>query len=1083
MAENSTTVFCPSEFWNSNLTWYTETPRFTACFEETVLAWVPCLFLVVFLPCDIYTSLNSKARNIPWNWKSISKIVFCSICFAANVLDFFHPLKEFFNGKSVVLVAFLTPILRAFAISICVVLILFHRLKGIRTSGVACLFWFLVLICGVPQVSSVIRSSDESLRWHDFAFLVFYLSSCIVFVIHFFADDEPLESDYPKSKSPCPEGGASFFSKLAFAWFDSLAMLGYKRPLVNSDLWDLRHEDMAAQVFPAFNKNWQATLKKNKSKTMVSFDGKNGVLMGDAGRKVSKPSSILPALIKTFGPSFIGGSFLKLVQDLLAFVSPQILKLLISFVEGDEPIWKGYLFAVLLMVTASVQTIFLAQYFNRMIVIGLRVRTALISTIYRKALRLSNSARKESTVGEIVNLMSVDAQRFMDLTTYLNLVWSAPMQIALALFFLWQTLGPSVLAGLAVMIIMIPVNGVVANKMKTLQIKQMKNKDERVKMMNEILSGIKVLKLYAWEPSFEQQVIKIRNKEIKVLRESAYFGAATSFIWSCAPFLVSLVTFAVYVLVDERNVLDAKTAFVSLSLFNLLRFPLSMLPMMISNVIQAGVSIKRINKFLNGEELDPNAVSHNEKEDDAIVIKKGSFRWEATDDVNGEAEPILSEIDLKIKPHSLVAVVGVVGSGKSSLLSALLGEMEKLSGHVNVNGSVAYVSQTAWIQNATLQDNILFGKDLHKRNYLRVVEACALKPDFEMLPGGDQTEIGEKGINLSGGQKQRVSLARAVYHDADIYYLDDPLSAVDSHVGKHIFENVIGPKGLLHNKTRVLVTHSITHLSEVDIVIVLKDGKISEMGTYKELVDRKGAFAEFLSTHLQEIKEEEIEDLDEELKRKLLEHSPEKLLRQLSAVSAQSNNSLSRKQSGGGSQRSLNEIGEKKKNEKDRLIEDERAETGGVKLSVYKHYLGAIGPLFVTATIVLNIVFQGFAIGSNIWLSVWSSDETIYVNGTQDSSKRDMYLEVYGLLGLGQITGQVASNITMALGGIQACVALHLILLSQIFHAPLSFFDITPSGRVLSRLGKDTDVVDGRLAQTLHMALGRVTSVHEREKG
>lgn len=211
--------------------------------------------------------------------------------------------------------------------------------------------------------------------------------------------------------------------------------------------------------------------------------------------------------------------------------------------EGKESLWRGYLYAILMLVTAMIQTVILSQYFHRMFLVGMRIRTALISTIYRKAMCMSSVSRKDSTVGEIVNLMSVDAQRFMELTAYLNMIWSAPLQIALSLYFLWEILGPSVLAGLAVMIILIPVNGYIANKVKTLQIKQMKNKDERVKLMNEVLSGIKVLKLYAWEPSFEAQILKIRNKEIKVLKQAAYMNAGTSFIWSCAPFLVSFYHF------------------------------------------------------------------------------------------------------------------------------------------------------------------------------------------------------------------------------------------------------------------------------------------------------------------------------------------------------------------------------------------------------------------------------------------------------------------------------------------------------------------------------------------------------------
>lgn len=231
------------------------------------------------------------------------------------------------------------------------------------------------------------------------------------------------------------------------------------------------------------------------------------------------------------------------------------------------------------------------------------------------------------------------------------------------------------------------------------------------------------------------------------------------------------------------------------------------------------------------------------------MIKNGSFSW-------GE-EDTLKNINVRIDYKSLTAIVGSVGSGKSSLISAFLGEMEKRSGQVNSVGTVAFVAQQAWIQNATLRDNILFGKSFDKDLYDRVVEACALKADLEMLPAGDQTEIGEKGINLSGGQKQRVSLARAVYADADIYYLDDPLSAVDSHVGKHIFEQVIGSKGILRNKTRVLVTHAITYLPQTDQILVMKDGEISETGTYQELLDKKGAFAEFLISHLNGAVDEE----------------------------------------------------------------------------------------------------------------------------------------------------------------------------------------------------------------------------------
>lgn len=246
---------------------------------------------------------------------------------------------------------------------------------------------------------------------------------------------------------------------------------------------------------------------------------------------------------------------------------------------------------------------------------------------------------------------------------------------------------------------------------------------------------------------------------------------------------------------------------------------------MIAYLVQAWVSVKRINKFMNAEEIDPNNVSKDPSEN-ALSVECGSFSW-------GGESATLKNINIQVAKGNLTAVVGSVGSGKTSLISALLGEMEKLEGRVNVDGRVAYVSQQAWIQNATLQDNILFGRPLDKKLYDKVVNACALTQDLAMLPGGDQTEIGEKGINLSGGQKQRVSLARAVYSQADIYLLDDPLSSVDSHVGKHIFDNVFGENGLLEGKTRLLVTHAIVYLPKVDEIYVMIDGEITESGSYR----------------------------------------------------------------------------------------------------------------------------------------------------------------------------------------------------------------------------------------------------------
>ncbi|XP_072760182.1 multidrug resistance-associated protein 1 isoform X1 [Anoplolepis gracilipes] len=1088
--------FCGTKFWDANLTWYTNDPDLTECFQRTILIWIPCVFLWVFSVMEAFYLINSKRRNVPYTWLFISKQVLTVALIILSIVEIIMALVAS-GHRMVYSVEYYTPFIKIVTFILASILMTYNRKRGMRTSGLLFLFWFLLALCGCVQyrlsINELIEGKQPS--YLLVCYMTYYPIVVILFVLNFLVDAESKFSEYPTVETPCPEQGSSFPSRILFAWFDALAWKGFRKPLETSDLWSMNPEDMATEIVPKFDKYWNKNLIKTDEliwtylrveNTKASFRKASGQVDFNGSRK-KKVASILPPICKAFGATFLFGAFLKLIQDIMTFFSPQLLKLLIAFIEGEEEMWKGYFYSVLLLLTAILQTLILSQYFHRMFLVGLRIRTALIAAIYRKALRLSNAARKESTVGEIVNLMSVDAQRFMDLTAYINMIWSAPLQIALALYFLWEILGPAVLAGLAVMIILIPVNGLIANKVKTLQIRQMKSKDERVKLMNEVLNGIKVLKLYAWEPSFEQQILKIRVKEIQVLKEAAYLNAGTSFIWSCAPFLVSLVSFTTYVLIDDKNVLDSTTAFVSLSLFNILRFPLSMLPMMIGNIVQAYVSVKRINKFMNLEELDPNNVQHDPSESHVLVIENGSFSWD-----NEHIErPILQNINFHVEQGQLVAIVGTVGSGKSSLISALLGEMEKLNGKVNTKGSIAYVSQQPWIQNATLQDNVLFGKSLNKTVYNRVIDACALNPDLKMLPAGDQTEIGEKGINLSGGQKQRVALARAVYNDSENYFLDDPLSAVDSHVGKHIFEEVIGPNGLLKKKTRVLVTHSITYLPEVDNIIVLKDGEITESGTYKQLLEKKGAFAEFLVHHLQEVHVDDGSEADlREIKQQLestmgADELQQKLTRVRSRISESLsesgsitdrtdrkslNGSLTRQYSTE-SQQSVNyvhsnSIKEKeatKSNVGEKLIEVEKTETGSVKWKVYSHYLKSIGWFLSISTIVMNAVFQSFSIGSSVWLSVWSNDNLTIVNDTVDTAKRDMYLGVYGVLGFGQGVTIFAVGIFLAKGTVIASSRLFQSTLQHVLHNPMSFFDRTPTGRILSRLGKDIDIVDNYL--------------------
>ncbi|OXB77004.1 UNVERIFIED_CONTAM: hypothetical protein H355_014826 [Colinus virginianus] len=990
-------AFCGSRFWDANLSVHTDNPDLTPCFQNTILAWIPSVYLWTALPFYLLYLKRSKRGYIVLSMLSRFKTLLATL------------------------------------------LIQYERLRGVQSSGVLIIFWFLSVLCAVgPFRSKIITTTAQN---------------------------------------SSPELTSGFLSRLTFWWFTSFAILGYKKPLEEKDLWSLNEDDISKNIVQKLSREWDKEKAECKQKEDVTYRKKSNHALNHVGdgpeeaevlirdKKHNRKPSFLRALLRTFGPYFLIGSFFKLIQDLLSFVNPQLLSVLISFIKNkDAPTWWGFLIAALMFTCAVLQTLILHQHFQYCFVTGMRLRTGITGVIYRKALVITNSAKRSSTVGEIVNLMSVDAQRFMDLVAFLNMLWSAPLQTCLALYFLWQALGPSVLAGVAVMVLLIPFNSAVAIKTRAFQVEQMRYKDSRIKLMNEILGGIKVLKLYAWEPSFSEKVLEIRKNELRVLKKSAYLNSLSNFAWISSPFLVALTTFAVYVLVDEKNTLDAEKAFVSLSLFNILKFPLTMLPQVISSIAQTSVSLKRIQQFLSHDELDPNCVERK-------VITPACF---------------LRSINLLVPSGSLVAVVGHVGCGKSSLVSALLGEMEKLEGEVAVKGSVAYVPQQAWIQNATLKDNILFGQAPNEQKYQNILEACALKTDLEVLPGGDHTEIGEKGINLSGGQRQRVSLARAVFSSSDIYLLDDPLSAVDSHVAKHIFDKVIGPDGVLKGKTRILVTHGIGFLPQVDHIVVLADGRISEMGSYQELLKQNKAFAEFLRNYsLDDNIEDELTMMEEEevllaedtlsIHTDLADNEPvtnevrKQFLRQLSVISSEGGecpNKMSTKRRVGEKKAAEPALPRRTPNEK--LIQAETTEMGTVKLTVFWQYMKAVSPVVSLIICFLYCCQNAASIGANVWLSDWTNEPVI--NGTQHNTS--MRIGVYAALGFLQGFIVFISSYTLAMGGINAARTLHTALLENKFHTPQSFYDTTPTGRIINRFSKDIFVIDEVIPPTILMFLG-----------
>ncbi|KAF5404162.1 Multidrug resistance-associated protein 1 [Paragonimus heterotremus] len=861
--------------------------------------------------------------------------------------------------------------------------------------------------------------------------------------------------------------------------------------------------------------------------------------------------SFLLTLGLTFWRTFLAGFLLRIASDALGFAQPLLINELINFIQksnaesGNRTIqgtyvdqqndvyeWHGYFYAVCLPVVGFLRTILFQQQFHHSYILGMKCRTAVTGFVYRKALKLSNTARKVATVGEIVNLMSVDAQRLQDAAIMIHMAWSAPVLIIVSLVLIYVLLGWAVLAGFLLAVLIIPVN----------VFQMMKVKDERIKLLEQTFTGIKVIKMYAWEKAFQATITELRNQEVHLIRKMAYLRAVTSVTSFCTPLFISLTTFAAYVLSSPTHVLDAKQAFVSLSLLNIMAFPLYMLPVLLSVMVQANISLKRIEKFLLLPELldggearvsgpllnsEPDVTESQtdedkmatQKSDTALTISDGTFGW--------DPETILfRHINYSIARGQLHFIIGAVGSGKSSLLCAILNEMHCYHGVTRIFGSIAYVPQQAWCLNATVRDNILFGRPLEWEFYEQVLTCCCLQADLEQLPSGDLTEIGERGINLSGGQKQRISLARAVYQRSDIYLLDDPLSAVDSHVANSLFQDVIGPNGLLKHSTRILVTHRLIKLQQADQIVTVcrqslaattatdeevangaptglvnaayedngdidaeaiiynpGESYIGEIGTMDELMNKNGPFAAYVREYITEHQQHDKEDSTAKFA-----ESSNQIADWNSRISQQNTieqvNNLC--EYGSSDRISLLESSDSHswiepntgQTEVTRLIVEEKENTGKISFSTVKTYMTTYGTRTALITAFAYMVFILADVGCNLWLGEWSqASSKPNVNKTNTAEQRNNYLGVYGAIGSIQTLFTLVMVISLANGLARASKGLHWHLLESILHAPNSFFDTTPSGRIVNRFSSDIDTVDITVPLNLRILFVKMADV------
>ncbi|KAF2788122.1 multidrug resistance-associated protein 1 [Melanomma pulvis-pyrius CBS 109.77] len=1041
---------------------------FTPCFLDVWVAVVAVGGVLGGAAAAYYLLKNYPAQPVKKNWHFFAKLITIGALVASAAAQAVLQ-AQYYPGIWFRDFRFWTTIVTI--ISLCVIFFVQYteHWRSRNANGVVLFYWlFLLIIYGVKLRSLVSRNLHHD---HPAYFIVFCVNvglAGLEFVLEWLVPKRLSDYDALGDDDECPFEYADIFSVLTFGWMTPMMKRGYKTFLTQDDLWNLRKRDATKSTASAFRTAWGHELEK-------------------------KHPSLWLTMFHAFGAPYFRGALIKTASDVLNFVQPQLLRLLITFVDSyrtknPQPVARGAAIALAMFAVSVSQTAFLHQYFQRSFETGMRIKSALTAAIYSKSTRLSNEGRASKSTGDIVNYMAVDTQRLQDLAQYGQQLWSAPFQIVLCMLSLYQLVGFSMFAGVAAMVIMIPVNGWIARVMKTLQKEQMKNKDSRTRLMTEILNNMKSIKLYAWTTAFINRLNYIRNdQELKTLRKIGATQAFSNFTWSTTPFLVSCSTFGVFVLTQHKP-LTTDIVFPALTLFNLLTFPLAILPMVITAIVEASVAVGRITSYLLADELQVDAVLREEGVEEigeeSVRVRDATFTWD-----KNEERQALHDINFSAHKGELACIVGRVGAGKSSLLQAVLGDLWKIKGEVILRGKTAYVSQSAWVMNASVRENIVFGHRWDPQFYDKTVKACALRDDFASLPDGDQTEVGERGISLSGGQKARLTLARAVYARADVYLLDDCLSAVDQHVGRHLIDNVLGSKGLLAGKTRILATNSIPVLMEADMIALLRDGRILEKGTYDQLMAMKGEIANLIKTSQNEdqseadsrtsesvVSDEEVtvygtsptSDGDDDNEAEAAQENVSQLapLRTGNGTARKSSfNTLRRASTAsfkGPRSRVVDEEGGGLKSKQTK----EFSEQGKVKWAVYGEYAKTSNLVAVAIYLVLLVGAQTASIGGSVWLKQWSEVNQRY-GGNPHVGK---YIGVYFAFGVGSAALVVVQTLILWIFcSIEASRKLHERMAFAIFRSPMSFFETTPAGRILNRFSSDIYRVDEVLARTFNM--------------
>ncbi|KIW82986.1 hypothetical protein Z517_02229 [Fonsecaea pedrosoi CBS 271.37] len=931
----------------------------------------------------------------------------------------------------------------------------------------------------------------------------------------------------PEERTVCREYNASFLSLLLFQWMNPLMITGYKRPIELNDIWLVNPDRSATTMRDKLSASFKRRVARGERNPLMYalFDTFRGEFL------LGAMCALFSALFQVFSP-FTTRYLIQFATD--AWVADKF--------GGKSPsIGHGIGLVIGITFMQICQSMATNHFIYRGMMVGGECRAVLINAIFEKSLVISGRAKAggkaikadgvpetveqtedekheaRSTLarvlskrltpkggpkvtpdkaagisgdgvgwnnGRIVNLMSVDTYRIDQASGLFHILWTSPIQIIVVLIVLCINIGYSALSGYALLVIMLPVLTKAIKSLLARRKKINKVTDQRVGLTQEILGSVRFVKFFGWETSFLDRLKELRKREIRAVQILLSIRNAINAVAMSMPVFAAMLAFITYSLSDHS--LAPARIFSSLALFNSLRMPLNLLPLVLGQVTDAQTAVQRIQEFLLSEEQEDEIVWDEEMEP-AVEVQHASFTWERTanqdmeraatfqtkgelmaakkaekdrkkaqkkaekaakknkkspgasnDDIASETtevEPFkLHDMDFTVGRNELIAVIGTVGSGKTSLLAALAGDMRKTDGKVKMASSRAFCPQYAWIQNATLKDNILFGKPYKSKWYRDVIDACALKPDLEILPAGDQTEIGERGITLSGGQKQRLNIARAIYFDADIILMDDPLSAVDAHVGRHIMDKAIC--GLMKDKCRILATHQLHVLSRCDRIIWMEDGHIQAIDTFDNLMNTSVDFQKLMATTAQEDESAMAKAKDEDAN----EEKPGK---------------------------------KTKKTKPTGLMQQEERAVKSVSWSVWGAYIRASGSPILWPLIFISLVLsQGANIVTSLWLSWWTSDKFGFSEG--------VYIAAYACLGLSQAVLMFAFSTLLSTSGTNASRVMLQKAMTRVLRAPMSFFDTTPLGRITNRFSKDVDSMDNSLTDAMRMyflTLAMITSV------